>query len=84
VAQARVVASSGVLGRLWKKGMRRVRMRKMTSVCVASESTNQPESEERRASVEAVDHDGEGEELVDRADRPERQHEAADEADVPL
>ena len=42
-AQASVVPSSGRLGRLWKKGMRRVRMRKITSVWVASDSTNQPE-----------------------------------------
>ena len=42
-AQASVVASSGRLGRLWKNGIRRVRMMKITSVCVASDSTNQPE-----------------------------------------
>ena len=32
-----------MLGRLLKKGTRRVRMTKMTSVCVVSDSTNQPE-----------------------------------------
>ena len=42
-AQLRVVASSGRLGRLLKKGTRRVRMTKITSVWVASDSTNQPE-----------------------------------------
>ena len=38
-----VEASSAVLGRLWKNGTRRVRIAKMTRVCVARDSTNQPE-----------------------------------------
>ena len=38
-----VATVSGVLGRLWKNGTRRVRMAKMTRLWVASDSTNQPE-----------------------------------------
>src|SRR4051812_15164564 len=36
-------ASSGLDGRLRKNGTRRVRMTNTMSVCVASDSTNQPE-----------------------------------------
>ena len=36
-------ASSGMLGRLRKNGMRRVRMAKITRVWVARDSTNQPD-----------------------------------------
>jgi hypothetical protein len=42
-AQASVVASSGRLGRLRKNGTRRVRITKITSVWVASDSTNHPD-----------------------------------------
>ena len=75
---------SGRLGRLLKKGTRRVRMTKMTSVWVVSDSTNQPERKRRWAGVEDAQHDGEGEEVVDARDRAEEGHEAADQADVPL
>ena len=37
-----VVTISGQLARLWRKGMRLVRMMWMMSVCVSSDSTNQP------------------------------------------
>src|SRR5689334_1450284 len=40
--QARLVMAKGRLGRLRKKGLRRVRMTKMIRVCVASDSTNHP------------------------------------------
>jgi len=38
-----VAAASGVLGRLRKKGTRRVRIAKMTRLWVARDSTNQPD-----------------------------------------
>jgi hypothetical protein len=42
-AHASVARRRGRLGRLLKNGTRRVRITKMTSVCVTSDSTNQPE-----------------------------------------
>jgi hypothetical protein len=43
VTTASVEARSGQLGRLRKKGTRRVRIAKIARLCVASDSTNQPE-----------------------------------------
>ena len=43
VTQIMVASASGVLGLLRKNGTRRVRIAKMIRVCVASDSTNQPE-----------------------------------------
>ena len=37
-----VVTISGQLARLWRNGIRFVRMTWMISVCVSSDSTNQP------------------------------------------
>ena len=37
-----VMVITGQLARLWMKGMRLVRMMWMISVCVSSDSTNQP------------------------------------------
>ena len=59
-----------------------VRMTKSTRVCVASDSTNQP-VEQALVGVEDAEHDGEGEEVVDRGERPDHQHVAPDEGDVP-
>ena len=42
-AHASVAMSKGRLGRLRTKGTRRVRITKITSVCVARDSTNQPD-----------------------------------------
>lgn len=39
---AAVVTMSGVLARVWRKGIRLVRMTWMMSVCVSSDSTNHP------------------------------------------
>src|SRR5439155_744515 len=43
VTQTSVAANRGLLGRLRKKGTRRVRMAKIARLWVASDSTNQPE-----------------------------------------
>src|SRR3974377_1299640 len=39
---AKAASSSGTLGGVWKNGIRRVRITKITRVWVASDSTNQP------------------------------------------
>ena len=83
VAMAVGVISIARLGRLWKNGTRRVRMRKTTRVWVASDSTNQPVRNSEWPGVQDPQHHEEGQEVEDRADRPEHRHEPADEADVP-
>ena len=55
----------------------------MTSVWVASDSTNQPERNRAGTGVEAPQHDAEGDEVEYRADRAEEEHEPADEAHIP-
>ncbi len=51
---------------------------------MASDSTNQPERNSVASRAEAPDHDPEGGEVEDRADRPEEGHEAADQPGVPV
>ena len=46
-----VVAISGQLARLWRNGIRFVRMTWMISVCVSSDSTNQPVWNSERAAA---------------------------------
>jgi len=67
---SRVVTVSGLLGRLRNNRTRRVRIAKITRLRVASDSTNQPERKQGRVCVGDPDHDGEGGEVEDRADRP--------------
>ena len=64
--------------------MRRVRIAKITSVCVASDSTNQPERNWSGPAWNDPQHDAEGHEVEHRAQRPEEEHEPADERDVPV
>ena len=51
-----VVTISGQLARLWRNGIRLVRMMWMISVCVSSDSTNQPVwNSDARAAVPAAE-----------------------------
>ena len=56
----------------------------MISVRVASDSTNQPVRNSTGAGVEHAQHQPEGEEVEQRADRAEGHHEPTDEGDVPM
>ena len=73
----------GRLGRLRRNGTRRVRITKITSVWVASDSTNQPLRNSLWPACRITEHHEERREVEDRADGPEHGHEAADERDVP-
>ena len=75
---------SGRLGRLFQNGTRWVRITKTTRVWVASDSTNHPERNSAGPGVEGAEHDREGGEVEERADRPEGEHEPSDELDVPV
>ena len=80
---ASAVITSARLGRL-RNGLPMVRMTNRTSVCVASDSTNQPDMEHRLDRHESTrkQHE-ERQEIEHRADRPDEQHEVADDPHVP-
>ena len=72
--RARLPRETG-LGRL-RSGLPRVRMTKMTSTWVASDSMNQPVRKSAAAAWKTREQEAEGEEVEERADRAEHQHEA--------
>ena len=72
-----------MLGRLRQKGVRRVLMTKMTSVCVASDSTNQPVRNSGAWACSTPEQDGERGEVEHRTEWSETDHEASDEARCP-
>ena len=62
-AQASGTTIIGRLGRLRRNGTRRVRITKMTRVCVASDSTNQPVRNSSWPGVQHDQHHEEGQEV---------------------